>query len=178
MKDVHTSKQEEGIRKDTPFNTRLSQYDFLILYGGPHNKMELFCAGLGQDTVVVTQHRVYSMIKREACWSGYELCMKRRQKWRWSCWKRLVSPSAKRFVYSPAAVCVAGHFQHNVIARKSKAHLEENYIFWVTCFNARNVCCPWAINNSLSALGAPQYICVCSCLWAYTFAWVCVSVKI
>ncbi len=126
--------------------------------------MELFCAGLGHDTVVVTQHRMYSMIKREACWSGYELCMKRRQKWRWTCWKRLVSPSAKRFLYSPAAVCVAGHFQHSVIARKSKAHLEENCIFWA-CFNARNLCCPWAINNSLSALGAPQYICVRLCLW-------------
>lgn len=72
-----------------------------------------------------------------------------------------------------AAVWVTEHFQHSVKAGKSKDPLVENCFFWAS-FNVRNLCCPWAINNSWSVLEAPQYACV----YTFTFMslYVCLDV--
>lgn len=88
-----------------------------------------------------------------------------------------VSISEERFFFTlyfklySGAVCVTEHLQHSVIAGNSKDPSAS--------FNARHLCCPWAINNSWRSVLLEYYkmhVCTRLHLWAYTFAWMCESV--
>lgn len=82
------------------------------------------------------------------------------------------------FILYSAAVCVTEHLHHSVIAGNSKDPSVENCFFWAS-FNARNLCCPWAINNSWRSVLQEYYnmhVCTRLHLWAYMFAWMCDSV--
>jgi len=103
--------------------------------------------------------------------------MKRQQKWRWSCWNRLVSLSSKRDFFFFFYIMFYMIFSSSLCdcASNSKDPSVENCFFWAS-FNARNLCCPWAINNSWrSVLEEYHNVHVCTRLhlWAYTFSWMC-----
>lgn len=128
-------------------------------------------AGFGWDTVEVTQHRVYSGIKKRGMLVWIWIMHEKKAEVEMVMLEQIgVSISEERFffftlyfiLYS-GAVCVTEHLQHSVIAGNSKDPSAS--------FNARNLCCPWAINNSWRSVLLEYYN-----MHVYTSIYVCLDV--
>jgi len=162
MKNVNSLNQEEGIRKDKPFKTRLSQSCFLILHGGRFRFWPRYCISHSTEWHAgLDMNYAWKDSRSGDGHVGTDWCL------------YIIKERFFFFFYIMFYMIFSSSLCD--CASNSKDPSVENCFFWAS-FNARNLCCPWAINNSWrSVLEEYHNVHVCTRLhlWAYTFSWMC-----